>query len=237
MGSCLRQPRRKRSSRLIFLADAGRDRRLLLYRPCARRCALLRRNQRQYLQVAAPLDGQVRGSTATASSRCSCCSCRCCMMAELYRRRSCKLSSGAAARPPPPPQRRMHRFNVLPEALQACCMCLANPIPVEALSNNTSRYKSSAGSASYWFQNRMQENISCSAKVLRISGPQATQSTGCTYDSTFVNVHIDRCLTSTSQEISTKRRGTCLAHALQQMVYVTQLAVVRSQGRCVGDIS
>ena len=157
MGSCLRQPRRKPSNRLIFLADAGRDRRLLLYRPCARRCALLRRNQRQYLQVAAPLDGQVRGSTATASSRCSCCSCRCCMMAELSRWRSCKMSSGAAARPPPPPQGRMHRFNVLPEALQACCMCLANPFPVEALSNNTSRYKSSTGSASNWFQTRMQD--------------------------------------------------------------------------------
>ena len=36
-GSCLRQPRRKRSIRLIFLANAERGRRLLLYRSCARR--------------------------------------------------------------------------------------------------------------------------------------------------------------------------------------------------------
>ncbi len=45
---------------------------------------------------------------------------RCCMMAELSRGRSCKMSSGAAARTPPPLLGRMHRFNVLPEALQAC---------------------------------------------------------------------------------------------------------------------
>ena len=62
----------------------------------------------------------------------------------------------------------MHRFNVLPEALQACCMCLANPIPVEALSNNTSQYKSSAGSASNWFQKRMQD---CSQRSGRESQP------------------------------------------------------------------
>ena len=105
---------------------------MLLYRSCTRRCELLRRNQRQFSQVAAPLDGQVRESRATASSSCSCCSCRCCMMAELSRWRSCNVSSGAAARPPPPPPGRMHRCNVLPGALQACCMCLANPIPVKA---------------------------------------------------------------------------------------------------------
>ena len=55
-GSCLGQPRRKRSIRLIFLADAGRDRIPLLYRSCTCHCEVLRRNQRQYLQVAAQLD-------------------------------------------------------------------------------------------------------------------------------------------------------------------------------------
>ncbi len=61
-----------RSRRLIFLADAGRDGRPLLDRPCARRCAFLRRIHRQNLRVAAHLNGQVRGSRAAASSRCSC---------------------------------------------------------------------------------------------------------------------------------------------------------------------
>ena len=115
-------------------ADAGRDRRPQLYRSCARRCALLRRNQRQYLQVAARLDGQVQGSRAAASSRCSCCSCLCCMMAELSRRCSCKMSSGAAARPQLPSPGRMHGFYVLPGDLQACSMCLTKPIRVQVIS-------------------------------------------------------------------------------------------------------
>ena len=44
-GSCLRQLRRKRSAKLIFLADAGRDKRLLFYRSCTLCCEVLRQNE------------------------------------------------------------------------------------------------------------------------------------------------------------------------------------------------
>ncbi len=46
-GSCARQPRRKRSSWLTFLADAGSENSLFRCRRCVCCCMSLRRNKRE----------------------------------------------------------------------------------------------------------------------------------------------------------------------------------------------
>ncbi len=58
------------------------------------------------------MEGQVRRSRAVASSCCSCCSRRSCMLAELSRRRNyCGMPSGVTSRPPTVPQSKVHRLN------------------------------------------------------------------------------------------------------------------------------